>query len=281
MISAPKSDSQESQKRHRPPKKASVVRVLRALKRRYHTRNRGDQKDYKANERMLARWTRNVGLFTLALVFIGIITAVIFKRQLDTMQSQLDAMEADQRPWLRPILQIVGFRFTDTGDAEITYSANFKNVGKSPAQNIRSRIAGAVMTEKTAIRSIDEEREQCKLAARDSAAGVLPGIFLFPGEDAPELIGGRGAGRAYVSAAEFVKGWPTSRSLVFKLIGCFDYSFSSRENGRHGQTGFAYIISIKAPDGSGHLTGFVPSVGDMPIDQVSFEPDPFSGGFVN
>jgi hypothetical protein len=232
------------------------------------------------SSRRTANATIWIAIFAVVAALVGISQAIISNRQLTAMQGQLDAMEADQRPWIKPILQIVGFKFTGAGDAEITYLVNFKNVGKSPAQNIKSRIAAAVMTEKTAIRSVDEERNQCKLAGKDSAETVLPGIFLFPGEDAPELIGGRGVGRAYVSAAEFAKGWPTPKSLVFKLVGCFDYSFP-KESGRHGQTGFAYIISRKASDGSGHRTGFVPSVGDIPVDQVSFEPDPFSGGFVN
>ena len=252
------------------------------IKRKLHERcsERKKETSQDRSSRRTATATILIAIFAVVAALVGISQAIIGNRQLTAMQGQLDAMEADQRPWIKPIFQIVGFKFTDAGDAEITYSVNFKNVGKSPAQNIKSRIAGAVMTEKTAIRSIDEERNQCKLAAEDSARAALPGIFLFPGEDAPELIAGRGAGRLYVSAVEFAKGWPNSKSLVFKLIGCFDYSFS-KESGRHGQTGFAYIISRKAPDGSGHRTGFAPSVGEIPIEQVSFEPDPFSGGFVN
>jgi hypothetical protein len=43
----------------------------------------------------MARWTRHVGLFTLALVMVGIVTAVIFGRQLSVMQGQLDEMRVD------------------------------------------------------------------------------------------------------------------------------------------------------------------------------------------
>jgi hypothetical protein len=136
MSSAPKSGDEEGQKRHRPPKKASVVRVLRALKRRYHARERGNQKDHKTNERMMARWTRNVGLFTLALVFIGIITAVIFKRQLDTMQGQLNAMEADQRPWIATTIEIASDLVIGDSEARIRFKYTLENTGKSPAFNV-------------------------------------------------------------------------------------------------------------------------------------------------
>jgi hypothetical protein len=37
------------------------------------------------------------------------------------MQGQLDAMETDQRPWIQPKMQLVGFRFTKDSDAELTY----------------------------------------------------------------------------------------------------------------------------------------------------------------
>jgi hypothetical protein len=223
----------------------------------------------------------------VALITVGAAQVCIYLRQAGIMDEQarisarqLDAMENDQRPWIKPTFQLLGFRFTDTGDAEITYASNFKNVGKTPAQNIKSRIAAAVVTEQTAIKSVAEEEEQCKLAARDSTNETLPGIFLFPGEEAPELIGGRGAGRAYVSASQFAKGWPQPNHLIFKLVGCFDYTFS-KESGRHGQTGFAYFISKKSPNGTGMNLAFTPVAGSVPIDQIAFELDPFSGGFVN
>jgi hypothetical protein len=68
-----------------------------------------------------------------------------------------------------------------------------------------------------------------------------------------------------------------SKNLIFKIPGCFDYSFSG---GRHGQAGFTYIVSRKSRDDPGHQTGFEPIKGDVPFDQIAFEPDPFSGGFV-
>ena len=92
------------------------------------------------------------------------------------------------------------------------------------------------------------------------------------------LIGGKGIGRAYVTASEFAKAWPNPKTLIFKLIGCIDYSFSS--NGRHGQTGFAFIISRKVPNELGHETGFIPGKEAIPPEQIVFRPDPFSGGYV-
>ncbi|MGH6840616.1 MAG: hypothetical protein ACREDV_00760, partial [Methylocella sp.] len=189
-------------------------------------------------------------------------------------------MATGQRPWIKPTIQIVGLRFANDRGAEITYSVDFKNVGKSPAQNIKSRLVAAIMTEQNAITSIDEERNQCDLARKDSGNDMFPGIFLFPDEEAPDLIGGKGIGRAYVSAAEYSKAWPSPDKLTFKIFGCFDYSFST-EAGRHGSTGFAYLVSKKIPEKPGLQTWFSPVVGEVPIDQIIFRKDPFSGGFVN
>ena len=220
-----------------------------------------------------------IAVFAAATVLVAIFAYLASQGQLNVMQGQLDTMEADQRPWIKATIQLTALRFTEAGDAEITFNQNFKNIGKSPAQNIKERIGAVAVTESTAIRSIDEERTQCELAAKDSAEDVLPGLFLFPDEEAPEaLIGGKGIGRAYVTASEFAKAWPNPKTLIFKLIGCIDYSFSS--NGRHGQTGFAFIISRKVPNELGHETGFIPGKEAIPPEQIIFRPDPFSGGYV-
>src|SRR5665213_143508 len=45
---------------------------------------------HQINERMMALWTRRVGLFAGATVLVGVITGIIFWRQLNVMQGQLD-----------------------------------------------------------------------------------------------------------------------------------------------------------------------------------------------
>src|SRR5271165_6385096 len=80
-----------------------IVEILRALERSQNgERRRAEKYDFqhRVNEQLMARWTRHVGLFTGALVVVGVITAVIFWRQLNDMQSQLDEMKVDRRPWV-------------------------------------------------------------------------------------------------------------------------------------------------------------------------------------
>src|SRR5215471_1472219 len=103
MIGEPKSNTDENQEGKPPPSRKSViVRIFRALERQKnkasHTREK-EETPHQINERMMARWTRHVGLFTGALVLVSIVTAGIFLRQLNVMQGQLDTMETDKRPW--------------------------------------------------------------------------------------------------------------------------------------------------------------------------------------
>jgi hypothetical protein len=46
--------------------------------------------EHEKNERVMARWSRNVGLLTVIIVIVNVITAVIMRRQMDVMQGQLD-----------------------------------------------------------------------------------------------------------------------------------------------------------------------------------------------
>jgi len=204
----------------------------------------------------------------------------IMNRQVQVMQDQLDAATATQRPWIKVDIQFVGLRFAANGDAEIAFRSNYRNVGQYPAQNIQMRIVAAVVTEKTDLRSIDEEIIQCNLAAKDSATLSAPGIVLFPGEHAPDIVGGAGAGRAYVSATEYKKSLGGQTGLLFKLVGCIDYSLPSG-SGRHGQTGFAYMISEEGtpPDFHEYFIKPVPNT-SVVANKIMFKPDPFSSGYI-
>jgi hypothetical protein len=124
MVGEETSKPNEEVKRHPPPKPALVIRVLRALKRHYH-RSRPklgkSETEHTRNERVMALWTRRVGIFTFFLFVISAATADIFYRQLAVMR-------ADQRPWI------------GAGNIGLPpdgpFSIQFINSGKSPALNV-------------------------------------------------------------------------------------------------------------------------------------------------
>src|SRR5216684_2572077 len=91
----------------------------------------------------MARWTRRVGQFTLFLAVVGLLTAVIFWRQLNVMQGQLDVMAADQRPWVSfEDFGIAGsLSFDDIGSTggkrwHVKVRYQLKNYGKTPAAHV-------------------------------------------------------------------------------------------------------------------------------------------------
>jgi hypothetical protein len=46
--------------------------------------------EHEKNERVMARWSRNVGLLTAIIVIVNVITAAIMWKQMDVMRGQLD-----------------------------------------------------------------------------------------------------------------------------------------------------------------------------------------------
>ena len=95
MVSEPEGHSEEAE-RGEPPKRSrpnTIIRVFRALRRHENRRRRRHKKEASETEITMARWARRVGWLTVALVGVGIVSAIIFWRQLNEMQSE-------QRPWV-------------------------------------------------------------------------------------------------------------------------------------------------------------------------------------
>jgi hypothetical protein len=196
-----------------------------------------------------------------------------------TANRQFAEIESEQRPWLRFEARLTGLQFAKNGDASIMYFGTYKNVGKTPAQNVHVRVIGAVLTKATAFSSVNEEMAQCRLAATDGKfSSAFPGIVLFPDEVATRIIGGTGIGSAGISAKDYRKAWPGADDLIFKLVGCIDYALS-QGRGRHGQTGFSYQISQR--EGEAHIKGVKPVPNTLvPLETLVFESDPWGSGYI-
>ena len=108
-----------------------------ALKRYQNRRIRNPKKpdsDHQINERMMARWTRHVGLFTAGLLVVGVFTAGIFWRQLDVMQDQLDEMQrtfAADRAYI--FVDNVARNKSDDIITGYKIEVTFRNFGRTPA----------------------------------------------------------------------------------------------------------------------------------------------------
>jgi hypothetical protein len=102
MPSTPESQQEEGKA---PPRRkpSTIVRIFRTLKRQYHHAKRYGKKEeteHQRNERIQARWTRNVGYFTIVLAFIAGVTAIILYLQLCTFRSTDQANKDAERAFV-------------------------------------------------------------------------------------------------------------------------------------------------------------------------------------
>jgi hypothetical protein len=80
------------QKRQPPKRRPVIIRIFRSFKRHEHRRRRRAQQEKSDRDLIMARWTRRVGIFTAALVAVGVVTGLIFWRQLSEMhQATIDS----------------------------------------------------------------------------------------------------------------------------------------------------------------------------------------------
>lgn len=132
MANKPISQEEPTNKREPPNRRPILVRVLGGLKRYENRRHRRSQKEKSDRDLIAARWTRRVGIFTAALVAVGIVTGGIFWRQLNVMQGQLDEMQAARRPWLTVHVNIAG-PLIILPRPHIDIDFTITNIGQSPA----------------------------------------------------------------------------------------------------------------------------------------------------
>lgn len=252
---------------------AASVESLRQKLESQHDENKAEQ-----NGRRRRQYWEIGGLWAAAAV--GVIAICIGSwdahEQRSIMQQQFSEAEVGQRPWIEPHITIKGIRFDKEKNATLFFHISYQNIGKTPAQNVQVRITSAVVTNETVFDSIAEEINQCKLARKDAEVAKIPGAFLFPGEAAPEMIHGSGEGSATISNTEYSKAWPDGQKVIFKLVGCIDYMFSDT----NGDTGFSYTIKRRGGDGANLPYFITPEPGDVPAEQLIFERDPFSGGYI-
>jgi hypothetical protein len=136
MVSEPGGESEPSQKREPPRPRPPIIRIFGAIKRYENRRRRRTKQEKSDRDLIMARWTRRVGIFTAALVFVGVVTAVIFSQQLRVMRGQLDEMQTEQRPWISLEMQAEGPLVYDANGWNFVVKYSLNNVGKSPAISV-------------------------------------------------------------------------------------------------------------------------------------------------
>ncbi len=124
------------------------------ISRERYAREQQAESEHRENERSLRNSTRAIAWLTGVLSAVGIASAIFSALQWIAISGQLDAMEADQRPWVS-VFPKDGFSIIEplTFDAKtgagMRFSYKLRNTGKSPALHVRIRAKIVILPMKT------------------------------------------------------------------------------------------------------------------------------------
>jgi hypothetical protein len=234
-----------------------------------------------------------MALFTVGIYCVGLAQWQTFQQQLTAMQGQLDAMEADQRPWVKiqklepyksPIPELGGLRFNGSPNVGfLPLDFLLKNVGHSPAFQIRLAVGQFFGYAEQKTDLAKEEQERC--AALDTAYPPRPMVVesanlipvLFPGDEAPDNNTVLAILRTQLDKLDEGK-----NGFQLWFYGCIRYKFADLKEPH--QTSFAYQVVhiIDAPVPPGKAMDVVFKFGeDIPADQIRLRPQPMASGITN
>lgn len=213
----------------------------------------GAERRQQEQKRSWERWKRIVEasavLIALAVAVLNLCTLRQVIRQADNSETRIRIMQkqliASERPWLSARISMSQpLKFTEKGGS-IGITGVIKNVGHSPALNVRFN--AKVIADTGGASGLHQRQvEYGDIWKNRSAYGGLPGSVIFPGE---EHIEGQVTG---ISVDEIQKGLATALiegKISTILIVCIDYLFSSvdLESARpedHHQTWYAYPLGV-------------------------------------
>jgi hypothetical protein len=235
-----------------------------------------------------------MALFTIGIYLVGRDQWQTFQQQLTAMQGQLDAMKADQRPWVKiqnlepyqsPIdPQLAGLRFYGSPMGVLPLDFLLKNVGHSPAFDVRVAVGQFFGYAEQKTDLAKEEQERC--AAVDTAYPPRPMVVesanlipvLFPGDEASDTNTG-----LFILPTQLNKLEDQGKNgFQLWFYGCIRYKFANSKEPH--QTSFAHqvahIVDAPVPPGKA-MDVFFKFGEDTPADQIRLRPQPMASGITN
>jgi len=220
-------------------------------------------------------------IFTGVLAFGGLIQLNLLTRAehiaADTAQAAKqsaevakDTLVATNRPWISVDIGIASdLTYDAQGDARIVIKFILKNVGKSPATNVRIEPEFAVIFgDSRPFQKAISDRQKL----RPAGLGNL-GVTLFPGETqihSHNLPISRVAIDTYIKkmAADYGEEAAKTMGMSFlpTLVGCVDYKFTFAEG--HHQTGFILDLRKRDPTNPNIALHFDIAEGTIPADRL-------------
>lgn len=213
------------------------------------------------SSRRTASATVWIAFFALIAALVGVSQAIIANRQLNALKAQIDAMQADQRPWIslsadlvEPLNYSAVKGVYDVAVWHTTIRPTLKNVGRSPATNLDffARIMPFIIPgfpdgptevpgEKSETDIILQMRRTCGISAIVQAAGFGTGSALFPNELPKDVQFPFGGNPDDFEQAKKPHSGYTGKFLV---LLCVIYFFGDTEHG----TAKAYELSKQGGD---------------------------------
>jgi hypothetical protein len=231
VSSEPIRQRQQTHEGKPPKRRAAIIRIFGALKRYEDSRRRRHEKETSETDLVMARWTRRVGLFTLALVLVGSITGAIFWEQLQVMQGQLDETALEQRPWIYSETPVIQSRITrnQLGWYLINLKFRLHNVGHTPARFVYLTPVSAVLPDLSGIPARVNE-----ICGKSVGRSNYVGTTIFPGQDFSYTpsVG--------INPSEIETAFRSRFVPNFVVLGCVIYQLPTGDKQHH--TGFAYLI---------------------------------------
>ncbi|MDX2264435.1 MAG: hypothetical protein NW215_05640 [Hyphomicrobiales bacterium] len=204
--------SDEDDQRRPPPAKPVVIRALRAFKRQYHryaSEAHKQQSKPGENQRTVARWTRNVGVFTIVLSIIAALSACISYLQWREMQRQLAEIRAsgedtrrlidaasksaqaaedtvalnrdNAQRHLRAYLSVEKV-WGNLDGSNVTFSVTYRNSGQTPAYEVNAEARFLVAYPGGSVIKMPSEREDALTTIGSGMTLVQLGAIPLPDE---------------------------------------------------------------------------------------------------
>lgn len=249
----------------------------------------------------MVRWTRAVASYTKWLVIVGAIAAAVAYFTLRAIQGQLDAMDADQRPWIKvekiEPLSYPKFQGMEFGGLEfakpdfvgfLPLHIEIKNVGHSPAFNIQVGVWPFYGYGQKDLNLPKVERERCDTISKNLMPMpiVTDGAnyirVLFPDSIAPYDNAALGLLPDDIKKFSYGEA-PEKKVFQLWFYGCVIYNINGSL--KPHQTSFAYRVGHKVkavgtPDGAAEDVTFKPWE-SIPSALLIFEQRPTAAGDTN
>jgi hypothetical protein len=173
-------------------------------------------------------------------------------------------LDLNHRPWIA----ITGLEAKspitfDAQGAHLTASIHFKNVGTSPARHVVIR--GAFYTREADVEAMQRQKKACGEAPPQQPVEL--GWVQFPGVESYR----QGTFTAAPADVEKLRTKAPNGLAALTLVGCIEYLTGYSDTPHH--TGFIYEVAEGVSGGP--VATINPDFGNVPVDKVAFEVNPY------